>query len=72
MVANGQAPSHEMTVEWTRRSVQTSSKTVQKDLQQVVDLPSLDEKSLTQAEQVTMLPSKADENFAKLKASTEE
>ena len=32
----------------------------------------LDEKSLTQAEQVTMLPSKADEEFAKLQASTEE
>ena len=32
----------------------------------------LDEKSLAQAEQVTMLPSKADEEFAQLKASTEE
>ena len=37
MISKGQAPSHEMTVEWTRRSVQTSSKIVQKDLQQVVD-----------------------------------
>jgi len=32
----------------------------------------LDEKSLTQAEQVTMLPSQAEAEYAKLKASTEE
>ena len=38
MIANGQAPSHEMTVESILRSVQTSSKIVQRDLQQVVDL----------------------------------
>ena len=71
MVANGQAPSHEMTVEWLEKCADKFQDCSER-FAQSRGFKILDEKSLTQAEQVTMLPSKADENFAKLKASTEE
>jgi len=71
MVANGQAPSHEMTVEWLEKCADKFQDCSER-FAQSRGFKILDEKSLTQAEQVTMLPSKADEEFAKLKASTEE
>ena len=71
MVANGQAPSHEMTVEWLEKCADKFQDCSER-FAASRGFTILDEKSLTQAEQVTMLPSKADEEFAKLQASTEE
>ena len=71
MVANGQAPSHEMTVEWLEKCADKFQDCSER-FAESRGFTILDEKSLTQAEQVTMLPSKADEEFAKLQASTEE
>ena len=71
MVANGQAPSHEMTVEWLEKCADKFQDCSER-FAQSRGFKILDEKSLTQAEQVTMLPSKADADFAKLKASEEE
>jgi hypothetical protein len=71
MVANGQAPSHEMTVEWLEKCADKFQDCSER-FAASRGFTILDEKSLTQAEQVTMLPSQADENFAQLKASTEE
>ena len=51
------------------RSVQTSSKIVQKRFAASRGFTILDEKSLTREDQVTMLPSKADAEYAKLKAA---
>ena len=71
MVANGQAPSHEMTVEWLEKCADKFQDCSER-FAQSRGFTILDEKSLAQAEQVTMLPSQADAEFAKLKASTEE
>ena len=71
MVQNGQAPSHEMTVEWLEKCADKFQDCSERVAARR-GFKILDEKSLTQAEQVTMLPSKADEEFAKLQASTEE
>ena len=71
MVANGQAPSHEMTVEWLEKCADKFQDCSER-FAQSRGFTILDEKSLAQAEQVTMLPSQADEEFAKLQASTEE
>ena len=71
MIANGSAPSHEMTVEWLEKCADKFQDCSER-FAQSRGFKILDEKSLTQAEQVTMLPSKADEEFAKLQASTEE
>ena len=71
MVANGQAPSHEMTVEWLEKCADKFQDCSER-FAESRGFTILDEKSLTQAEQVTMLPSKADKEFAQLKASTEE
>ncbi len=71
MVKNGQAPSHEMTVEWLEKCADKFQDCSER-FAQSRGFTILDEKSLAQAEQVTMLPSQADEEFAKLKASTEE
>ena len=71
MITNGQAPSHEMTVEWLEKCADKFEECSIKFAESRGFKP-LDEKSLAQAEQVTMLPSKADEEFAQLKASTEE
>jgi len=71
MIADGKAPSHEMTVEWLEKCADKFQDCSER-FAASRGFKILDEKSLTQAEQVTMLPSKADENFAKLKASTEE
>ena len=71
MIANGSAPSHEMTVEWLEKCADKFQDCSER-FAASRGFTILDEKSLTQAEQVTMLPSKADEEFAKLQASTEE
>ena len=71
MVANGQAPSHEMTVEWLEKCADKFQDCSER-FAESRGFTILDEKSLTQAEQVTMLPSKADAEYAKLQASTEE
>ena len=71
MVTNGQAPSHEMTVEWLEKCADKFQDCSER-FAESRGFTILDEKSLTQAEQVTMLPSQADAEYAKLKASTEE
>jgi len=71
MIQNGNAPSHEMTVEWLEKCADKFQDCSER-FAQSRGFKILDEKSLTQAEQVTMLPSQADKDFAKLKASTEE
>ena len=71
MISKGQAPSHEMTVEWLEKCADKFQDCSER-FAASRGFTILDEKSLTQAEQVTMLPSKADEEFAKLQASTEE
>ena len=71
MIQNGSAPSHEMTVEWLEKCADKFQDCSER-FAASRGFTILDEKSLTQAEQVTMLPSKADEEFAKLQASTEE
>ena len=71
MVANGQAPSHEMTVEWLEKCADKYQECSER-FAASRGFTILDEKSLTKAEQVTMLPSQADKEFAQLKASTEE
>ena len=71
MIQNGNAPSHEMTVEWLEKCADKFQDCSER-FAASRGFTILDEKSLTQAEQVTMLPSKADEEFAKLQASTEE
>ena len=71
MIQNGNAPSHEMTVEWLEKCADKFQDCSER-FAQSRGFTILDEKSLTQAEQVTMLPSQADQEFAKLKASTEE
>ena len=71
MIQNGNAPSHEMTVEWLEKCADKFQDCSER-FAQSRGFTILDEKSLAQAEQVTMLPSKADEEFAKLQASTEE
>ena len=71
MIANGSAPSHEMTVEWLEKCADKFQDCSER-FAQSRGFTILDEKSLAQAEQVTMLPSQADAEFAKLKASTEE
>ena len=71
MIQNGSAPSPEMTVEWLEKCADKFQDCSERFAARR-GFKILDEKSLTQAEQVTMLPSKADEEFAKLKASTEE
>ena len=71
MISKGQAPSHEMTVEWLEKCAD-KFQNCSEEFAKSRGFKILDEKSLTQAEQVTMLPSKADEEFAKLQASTEE
>ena len=68
MVANGQAPSHEMTVEWLEKCADKFQDCSER-FAASRGFTILDEKSLTQAEQVTMLPSKADAEYAKLKAA---
>jgi hypothetical protein len=71
MIQNGSAPSHEMTVEWLEKCADKFQDCSER-FAASRGFTILDEKSLTQAEQVTMLPSQADEEFAQLKASTEE
>ena len=71
MIANGNAPSHEMTVEWLEKCADKFQDCSER-FAASRGFTILDEKSLTQAEQVTMLPSQADKEFAQLKASTEE
>ena len=71
MIQNGSAPSHEMTVEWLEKCADKFQDCSER-FAASRGFKILDEKSLTQAEQVTMLPSQADAEFAKLQASTEE
>ena len=71
MIANGSAPSHEMTVEWLEKCADKFQDCSER-FAASRGFTILDEKSLTQAEQVTMLPSQADKEFAQLQASTEE
>ena len=71
MITEGKAPSHEMTVEWLEKCADKFQDCSER-FAQSRGFTILDEKSLAQAEQVTMLPSQADAEFAKLKASTEE
>ena len=71
MIADGKAPSHQMTVEWLEKCAD-KFQNCSEEFAASRGFTILDEKSLTKAEQVTMLPSHADVEFAQLKASTEE
>ena len=68
MISKGQAPSHERTVDW-REQCADKFQNCSEEFAKSRGFTILDEKSLTREEQVTMLPSKADEEFAKLKAA---
>ena len=68
MIQNGQAPSHEMTVEWLEKCADKFQDCSER-FAASRGFTILDEKSLTREDQVTMLPSKADAEYAKLKAA---
>jgi hypothetical protein len=68
MISKGQAPSHEMTVEWLEKCAD-KFQNCSEEFAKSRGFTILDEKSLTREEQVTMLPSKADADYAKLKAA---
>jgi len=70
MIANGQAPSHEMTIEWLEKCADKFQDCSIKFAESRGFKP-LDEKSLAHPEPVIMLPSTVDQEFAKLKASAE-
>ena len=70
LISNGQAPSHEMTVEWLEKCADKFQDCAERFAESRGFKP-LDEKSLAHPEPVIMLPSTVDQEFAKLKASVE-
>ena len=71
LIQNGQAPSHEMTVEWLEKCADKFQDCSER-FAESRGFKIIDEKSLAQPETPTMLPSSVDEEFAKLKAAEEE
>ena len=71
MIANGQAPSHEMTVEWLEKCADKFQDCSER-FAESRGFTILDEKSLAKPDFPTMLPSSVDAEYAKLEASTEE
>jgi hypothetical protein len=70
LISNGQAPSHEMTMEWLERCADKFQDCAER-FAESRGFKVLDEKSLARPEQPVLLPSTIDEEFAKLKASEE-
>ena len=70
LISNGQAQSHEMTVEWLEKCADKFQDCAERFAESRGFKP-LDEKSLAHPEPVIMLPSTVDQEFAKLKASVE-
>ena len=71
LIQNGQAPSHEMTVEWLEKCADKFQDCSER-FAESRGFTILDEKSLAKPDFPTMLPSSVDEEFAKLKAAEEE
>lgn len=67
LITNGQAPSHEMTIEWLDKCADKFEDCSIKFAESRGFIP-LDEKSLAHPEPVIMLPSSVDQEFAKLTA----
>jgi len=70
LIANGQAPSHEMTMEWLEKCADKFEDCAER-FAESRGFKVLDEKSLAHPEQPPLLPSTVDEEFAKLKAAEE-
>ena len=70
LIQNGQAPSHEMTVEWLEKCADKFQDCSER-FAESRGFTILDEKSLAKPDFPTMLPSSVDEEFAKLKAAEE-
>lgn len=71
LIANGQAPSHDMTMEWLEKCADKFEDCAQR-FAESRGFKVLDEKSLAHPEQPPLLPSTVDQEFAKLKAAEEE
>lgn len=71
LIAQGQAPSHEMTMEWLEKCADKFQDCAEK-FAESRGFKVLDEKSLAWPEVPPLLPSTVDQEFAKLKASEEE
>jgi hypothetical protein len=67
LIASGQAPSHEMTIEWLEKCADKFEDCSIRFAESRGFIP-LDEKSLAHPEPVVMLPSSVDQEFAKLTA----
>ena len=70
LIANGQAPSHDMTMEWLEKCADKFEDCAQR-FAESRGFKVLDEKSLAHPEQPPLLPSTVDKEFAKLKAAEE-
>jgi hypothetical protein len=70
LISNGQAPSHEMTMEWLERCADKFQDCAER-FAESRGFKVLDEKSLAWPENPPLLPSTVDQEFAKLKASEE-
>lgn len=70
LIANGQAPSHEMTMEWLEKCADKFQDCAER-FAESRGFKVLDEKSLAWPEQQPLLPSTVDQEFAKLKAVEE-
>ena len=70
LIANGQAPSHDMTMEWLEKCADKFEDCAQR-FAESRGFKVLDEKSLAHPEQPPLLPSTVDQEFAKLKAVEE-
>ena len=70
LIANGQAPSHEMTIEWLEKCADKFQDCAER-FAESRGFKVLDEKSLAHPEQPPLLPSTVDQEYAKLKAVEE-
>ena len=70
LIQNGQAPSHEMTMEWLEKCADKFQDCAER-FAESRGFKVLDEKSLAWPENPPLLPSTVDQEFAKLKASEE-
>ena len=71
LISQGQAPSHEMTMEWLEKCADKFQDCAER-FAESRGFKVLDEKSLAWPENPPLLPSTVDQEFAKLKASEEE
>ncbi len=71
LIANGQAPSHEMTMEWLEKCADKFQDCAER-FAESRGFKVLDEKSLAWPENPPLLPSTVDQEFAKLKAAKED